>query len=111
MTAFWDWLPLILSITGILGVGGVLILLGFWPMVSSFLIGTKLGRGISAAGAVVLMVFWAFISGKRKGAVAERGRQKARNYKIVQGKVKIDANIRKLTPAKRRARLQRWVRK
>ncbi len=106
----WDWLPFILSITGILGVGGVIILLGFWPVVSSFLIGTRLGRMISFAGAVALTIWWAFISGKRKGVKGERAKQKARNYRNVQAKVKIDEAVRKLTPAQRRVRLNRWVR-
>lgn len=111
MTALWDWLPVILSITGVIGVAGVIVLLGMWPVVSSFLIGTRTGRIISALGALALTLLWAFVAGTRKGKVSERAKQKAANYRTIQQKVKIDESVRKLSPSDRRKRLDRWVRK
>ncbi len=110
MAALWDWLPLILSIVGVLGVGGVILLLGFWPVVTSFLIGTSMGRAISAIGAVALALMWAFVAGRRKGAERVRAEQKAKTWKAIKAKVKIDEEVKNLTPVERRKRLNRWVR-
>lgn len=106
----FDYWPLISGIVGILGVGGILLLLGFWPVVSSFLIGTKLGRRIVIVGAVILAFLWAYTAGKSKGRLGEVGRQKARNYKAVQKRKKINAEVRKMSPAARRNELRKWVR-
>lgn len=105
-----DYWPVIAAVTGVLGAGGIILLLGFWPIVSSFLIGTKTGRVISAVGAGALIVLFSFVAGKRRGAQGERARQLAANLKIAQGRVKIDVKIRNLTPAARRKRLSKWVR-
>jgi len=110
MSAFLDWLPLILSIVGVIGVAGVLLLLGMWPVVASFLIGTKLGRIILVIGAFLLALFWAYISGKRTGAKREIGKQKVRNFRAAQKRVNSDAKIRTMPMAKRRAELAKWVR-
>ena len=110
MAALWDWAPLILSVIGVIGVGGVLMVLGLWPVVSSFLIGTKLGGIILTVSFILLALAWAFISGKRKGISAEIGRQKGRNFKAAQKRVKTDAKIRTMPMADRRKELSKWVR-
>ena len=110
MRALLDWLPMILSITAVVGVGGFLVLLGLWPVVSSFLVGTKFGRAISAAGAVVLAIWWVFIAGKRKGTKATKQRLKAANYKVVKERIKINETVGNMSRADRRRELSKWVR-
>ena len=106
----FDYWPLISGIVEILGVAGVLLLLGFWPVVASFLFGTRLGRMVLAFAAGALALLWAFVAGKSKGRRGEVGRQKARNYKAAQKRTKIDVEVRKMSPAARRNELRKWVR-
>ena len=110
MAALWDWMPIILSVVGILGVGGLLMFLGLWPVVSSFLIGTKLGRVILTISFILLALGWAFISGKRSGSKREVGKQKVRNFIAARKRVKSDAKIRTMPMSIRRAELGKWVR-
>ena len=109
MAELFDLLPIILTLVGIFGVGGLLFFLGFWPVITSFLIGTRIGRAISAVGLIVVAIFWANVLGRRKGAKGERAKQKAKDIKLVKEKVKIDESLRKATPAERRKRFERWV--
>lgn len=111
MLAFlFTYWPIIAAVTGAIGVGGIVLLLVFWPVVASFLIGTRVGRMVSAVGAAALIVLFAFVAGKRKGAQGERAGQRAANLRIAKKRIKTDASIRKLAPAARRKRLDKWVR-
>ena len=110
MAALWDWMPIILSVVGVIGVGGLLMVLGLWPMVSSFLIGTRMGRIILTISFILLALMWAFISGKRTGAKGEVGKQKVRNFIAAKERVRSDAEIRTMPMAARRERIGKWVR-
>ena len=110
MAALWDWMPIILPVISVIGVGGVLMFLGLWPVVSSFLIGTKLGRIILTISFIALALGWAFISGKRSGSKREVGKQKVRNFIAARKRVKSDAKIRTMPMADRRAELGKWLR-
>lgn len=109
ITFFFDYWPAIAGVFGFFGVGGIVVLVIGWPVVSAFFVGTQIGRWLMAAIGIVFALFMFGLAMKRKGAAAERMRQKAANVMAAQKRMRSDETIRKMPVADRRKLLDKWV--
>ncbi len=110
MTLIFDYWPAIAGVFGFFGVGGIIVLVIGWPVVSAFFIGTQIGRWLMAAVGIAFGLLMFGLAMKRKGAAAERMRQKAANIMAAQKRMRSDEAIRKMSVADRRKLLDKWVR-
>lgn len=110
LSFLWDWWPIIAMILGTVGIGGVIVVAIGWPVVASFLVGTKLGRWTCIVVAGFLILAFLAASAHRKGVLAERARLAAEKAKNVARRIKNDEKIRNMSRDQLRREFAKWVR-
>lgn len=102
--------PILAVIVGAIGAGGVIALLLGWPVVSSFLIGTRAGRVMVVAFAALMAAWYIFLSGKKSGGKRVEAEVKARKFKNAQKRIESDEQIRSMPRDELRREFGKWVR-
>lgn len=90
MDFFWQYFWLFF---GAFGIGGVVLVIIFWP----FIVGTKLGRWLLAAGGGALAVLAILNRTRQEGARAERARQEKENADFLAAQKRRDAERSQLS--------------